>query len=70
MDINLEFILDHVAILIIVIINVIAFGIFLYSVDYIGDDPHLVRFILYLYLFISFMFILVSGANIIIVFVG
>lgn len=69
-NINFEFILDHVALLIILIINIIAFGIFLYSIDYISEDPHLIRFILYLYIFISFIFILVTGNDLIILFIG
>lgn len=68
--IKYEFILDQISITIILIINLIAFGIFIYSIDYIYEDPHLVRFINYLYLFISFIFILVTGLNLIILFIG
>jgi NADH-ubiquinone oxidoreductase chain 5 len=69
-NINWLFILDKVALLMIVIITIIAFCIFIYSIDYIYNDPHVIRFIIYLYLFVGFIFILVSGYNLITIFIG
>jgi len=68
--INWLFILDKTALLIILIITIVAFCIFLYSIDYMYNDPHVIRFIIYLYLFVGFMFILVTGYNLITIFIG
>ena len=68
--INWLFILDKTALIIILIITIVAFCIFLYSIDYIYNDPHVIRFIIYLYLFVGFIFILVTGYNLITIFIG
>ena len=41
-----------------------------YSIKYMAQDPHIIRFFTYLSLFTIFMLILVSGSNLIILFVG
>jgi NADH-ubiquinone oxidoreductase chain 5 len=44
--------------------------IHLFSVNYMGSDPHQQRFFSYLSLFTFFMLILVSGANFFVLFAG
>ena len=53
-----------------VVITFISFLVHVYSLEYIGKDPHLPRFISYLSLFTFFMLILVSGDNFLQIFVG
>jgi NADH:ubiquinone oxidoreductase subunit 5 (subunit L)/multisubunit Na+/H+ antiporter MnhA subunit len=52
------------------IINLISNLVHIYSLDYMGADPHLNRFLSYLSLFTFFMVILVSGNNFIQMFMG
>jgi NADH-ubiquinone oxidoreductase chain 5 len=42
----------------------------LYSVGYMGEDPHQQRFFSYISLFTGLMLILVTGNNFIVMFVG
>jgi len=42
----------------------------LYSINYMGNDPHLIRFMSYLSLFTFFMLILVTANNLLQMFVG
>ena len=42
----------------------------LYSLEYMGDDPHLIRFMSYLSFFTFFMTILVTAGNFIQMFLG
>lgn len=51
-------------------VSIISFLVHLYSFSYMGADPHFNRFISYLSLFTFFMFILVTAANLIVIFVG
>jgi NADH-ubiquinone oxidoreductase chain 5 len=44
--------------------------IYLFSVNYMKEDPHNQRFFSYLSLFTFFMLVLVSGANFFVLFVG
>lgn len=48
----------------------IAFFVHLYSLEYMGDDPHLSRFFAYLSLFTFFMLLLVLSPNLVQLFVG
>lgn len=42
----------------------------IYSLSYMGDDPHLARFISYLSLFTFFMLVLITSPNLIQIFIG
>lgn len=42
----------------------------LYSIEYMGSDPHQIRFMGYLSLFTGFMLILVAADNFIVMFLG
>lgn len=48
----------------------ISFLVQLYSYNYMSGDPHIIRFYSYLSLFTFFMLILVTGDNILILFLG
>jgi len=51
-------------------ISIVSFLVHFYSIGYMGEDPHLPRFMSYLSLFTFFMFILVTGDNFIQLFLG
>ena len=51
-------------------VTIISTAVHFYSIDYMKNDPNLIRFISYLSLFTFFMFILVSSDNFIQLFLG
>jgi len=53
-----------------VIILCISFFVHLYSLGYMKQDPHLLRFISYLSLFTFFMLVLVTADNFLQMFIG
>lgn len=68
--VNLELAVDRLSICMLLIITGIGSLIQLYSIGYIRDDRGKGRYFAYLGLFIFFMAILVTGANIPVVFIG
>ncbi len=52
------------------VITTISTCIHIYSLDYMGADPHLSRFLAYLSLFTFFMLVLVTSNNFIQLFFG
>jgi NADH-ubiquinone oxidoreductase chain 5 len=49
---------------------IISFLVQLYSLDYMSNDPHKIRFYFYLSIFTFFMLILICGDNLLILFLG
>jgi len=64
------FMFDSLTVTILLVVNSVSFLVHLYSMEYIGEDPHLPRFIAYLSLFTFFILILVTGDNFLQIFVG
>lgn len=64
------FIFDSVTSLMLIVVTTISFFVHLYSISYMGHDPHLQRFLSYLSLFTFFMLILVTADNFLQMFVG
>lgn len=64
------FFFDPLSVSMLLMISIVSFLVHLYSVGYMGADPHLPRFMSYLSLFTFFMFILVTGDNFIQLFLG
>lgn len=64
------FCLDNLSIVMSCVVTFISTLVHLYSLEYMGDDPHLPRFMSYLSLFTFFMLILVTGNNLVQMFVG
>jgi NADH:ubiquinone oxidoreductase subunit 5 (subunit L)/multisubunit Na+/H+ antiporter MnhA subunit len=52
------------------IVTLISFLVHIYSLDYMGHDPHIIRFLSYLSFFTFFMLLLVTGDNFIVMFLG
>jgi NADH-quinone oxidoreductase subunit L len=68
--IDIGFLLDPLALVMVLVVLVIGFIIHCYSVRYMKDDPGYRRFFVYLNLFIFFMLILVTADNLVLLFVG
>ena len=67
---NFSFIFNYLVCSMLLLINSISLLVHIYSCSYMGEDPHLQRFMSYLSLFTFFMIILVTGENIIQLFIG
>ena len=65
-----EFVFDSLAVSILAIVSIVSTLVHIYSFSYIKTDPHFNRFISYLSLFTFFIFILVTAANFVQLFVG
>nr|QNR39862.1 NADH dehydrogenase subunit 5 [Cyanidiococcus yangmingshanensis]UNJ18947.1 NADH dehydrogenase subunit 5 [Cyanidioschyzonaceae sp. 2 FvB-2021] len=61
---------DSLTVLILVMVSFISLLVNIYSIEYIEEDPHQVRFISYLNIFVFFMFMLVTANNFIQLFLG
>lgn len=61
---------DTVTCVMLIVVTSISFLVHLYSVGYMGEDPHFVRFMSYLSLFTFFMLCLVTADNFVQMFLG
>jgi NADH-ubiquinone oxidoreductase chain 5 len=64
------FMFDSLTVVMLVVITSVSSLVHLYSIEYMGEDPHVPRFMAYLSLFTFFMLILVTADNFIQMFVG
>ncbi|HYA28458.1 MAG TPA: NADH-quinone oxidoreductase subunit L [Acidobacteriota bacterium] len=69
-QVSLSFQVDALTAVMLLIVTGIGFLIHLYSLGYMGHDDGIVRFFIYLNLFIFFMLLLVMGDNLLLLFVG
>lgn len=69
-EINWTFLLDSLSGSMYCVVSIVAAVVHLYSSSYMGEDPHLIRFIGYLSLFTLFMLLLISSSNFISLFLG
>ena len=69
-DIKWEFVLDNISLTMLIIVLLITFCVLLYSIGYLYEDPHLLRFLFYISLFSSFMVILITANNFVVLFMG
>ncbi|HET9917384.1 MAG TPA: NADH-quinone oxidoreductase subunit L, partial [Candidatus Binatia bacterium] len=67
---NISFQVDALSAVMLLVVTGIGFLIHLYSLGYMGHDDGMVRFFIYLNLFIFFMLLLVMGDNLLLLFVG
>jgi len=67
---NWGFYFDTLTVVMLVVITSISSLVHFYSISYMENDPHQIRFMSYLSLFTFFMIILVTGDNLIQLFVG
>jgi NADH-ubiquinone oxidoreductase chain 5 len=64
------FYFDTLTSVMLIVISSISFLVHLFSISYMSEDPHVVRFLSYLSLFTFFMILLVTGDNFLQLFVG
>lgn len=64
------FLFDSLTVVMLIVITTVSFLVHLYSTNYMGEDPHLPRFMSYLSLFTFFMLMLVTGDNFVQMFLG
>lgn len=69
-NVNWSFYFDKLSVLMLFLIIFISLLVHFFALDYLKNDPHLVRFIFLLSLFTIFMEILVTSGNIIQLFLG
>jgi proton-translocating NADH-quinone oxidoreductase chain L len=68
--VEFNFLLDSLSLLMTWIVFTISTVVHIYSLDYMRNDPHILRFILYLNFFTFFMLIFVTAGNFLIMFLG
>ena len=64
------FMFDSVTVVMLIVVTSVSFLVHMYSVSYMSEDPHLIRFMSYLSLFTFFMLCLVTSDNFIQMFLG
>lgn len=69
-DASWGFLFDSLTVVMLVVVTFVSSLVHLYSVSYMGEDPHLPRFMSYLSLFTFFMLMLVTGDNFLQMFLG
>lgn len=70
LNINWEFMFDRLNTTMLLVVNIISLLVHLYSFEYMKQDPHLPRFLSFISLFTFFMIVLVTGDNLLILFLG
>ena len=69
-QVNWGFLFDELTVTMCLMVTFISLLVHTYSIDYMATDPHQPRFMAYLSLFTFFMLVLVSGDNLVQLFVG
>lgn len=62
--------LDSVSLIFALVVTFISLLVHLYSIEYMKNDPHNVRFFSFLSLFTFFMMVLVGAGNMVILYIG
>ncbi|MBU2226495.1 MAG: NADH-quinone oxidoreductase subunit L [Proteobacteria bacterium] len=70
LSVNIGFRLDALSVIMCLVVTGVGFLIHVYSVGYMHDDPGVKRFFIYLNLFVFMMLLLVTGNNLLLMFVG
>jgi len=70
LEVKWEFALDNISLMMLIIVLLITFCVLLFSIGYLYEDPHLLRFLFYISLFSLFMVILITATNFVVLFMG
>lgn len=70
LEIGWDFVIDPLAGIMLSMVSVISALVHWYSIDYMKNDPHFIRFMSFLSLFTFFMFVLVTAGNFVQIFLG
>ena len=70
LNLKWEFLFDSITATMLLLVTFVSFLVHLYSINYMSEDPHFIRFFSYLSLFTFFMIVLVTSGNVIQLFMG
>lgn len=70
LNISWSFYFDELTVSMLIPVLIVSVLVHIYSVGYMGDDPHQQRFFSYISLFTGLMLILVTGNNFLVMFLG
>ena len=70
LNISWSFYFDELTVSMLIPVLIVSVLVHIYSVGYMGDDPHQQRFFSYISLFTGLMLILVTGSNFLVMFLG
>jgi proton-translocating NADH-quinone oxidoreductase chain L len=70
LEVRFDFLFDTITATMLLVVSLVSLLVHLYSVDYMSEDPHIIRFLTYLTIFTFFMFILLTAGNFIQIFAG
>jgi NADH-ubiquinone oxidoreductase chain 5 len=70
LNLSWSFYFDELTVSMLIPVLIVSFLVHLYSVDYMGEDPHQQRFFSYISLFTGLMLVLITGNNFIVMFIG
>lgn len=70
LKVNWSFYFDELTVSMLIPVLIVSLLVHLYSVGYMGEDPHVQRFFSYISLFTGLMLILVTADNFLVMFVG
>jgi len=70
LNLDWGFLFDSLTVTMLIVVTFISCLVHIYSINYMGSDPHLIRFISYLSLFTFFMLMLVTADNLFQLFLG
>lgn len=70
LDLHFNFLFDSLTVSMLVVVNTISFLVHVYSIEYMKEDPHQIRFFSYISIFTFFMVILVTAGNLVQLFIG
>jgi NADH:ubiquinone oxidoreductase subunit 5 (subunit L)/multisubunit Na+/H+ antiporter MnhA subunit len=69
-NVNFGLMFDSVTSIMLIVVTSVSCLVHLYSTEYMAGDPHVPRFMSYLSLFTFFMLMLVTGDNLLQLFIG
>ena len=69
-NITWSFYFDELTVSMLIPVLIVSLLVHVYSIGYMGEDPHVQRFFSYISLFTGLMLILVTGNNFLVMFVG
>lgn len=70
LNVEWAFLFDSLSTTMLIVVFFVSSLVHLYSLEYMAEDPHLIRFMAYLSLFTFFMAILLSAGNLLQMFLG
>lgn len=70
LKISWSFYFDELTVTMLIPVTIVSLLVHLYSVGYMSTDPHQQRFFSYISLFTGLMLVLVTGSNLLVMFVG